>query len=102
MPAMSRVPVKRGGFWKEPDALLAEAGAEGEWIAAKIRIIVVALLLITPFYRYIEYPWVGEYLTGLLVTIAGWIAAVIIFVYLKRGNYTQWIGFAFMEMHASQ
>lgn len=80
-------------FWQKPDALLAEAGAEGEWLAAKIRIVVVALLLITPFIRYIQSPWVPEYLTGLVVTIAGWVFAVFLFYYLKKGRYGAWVGF---------
>lgn len=81
-------------FWNTPDVLLSEAGAEGEWLAARIRIVVVALLLITPFWRYIEYPWVAEYWTGLVITIASWVAAVSVYVYLRRGNYAPWIGFA--------
>ena len=88
----------RVGFWRKPDTLLLEAGSEGEWLAARIRIIVVALLLLTPFYRYIQFPWVGEYLTGLLVTITGWIAAVLIYIYLRRGNYARWIGFASVSL----
>ncbi|HUP87917.1 MAG TPA: GGDEF domain-containing protein [Longimicrobiales bacterium] len=80
-------------FWHEPDALLAEAGAEGEWLAAKIRIVVVALLLITPFYRYYQYPWVGEYFTGLIVTLIGWFLAVALYAFLRAGRYLPSIGF---------
>ena len=79
--------------WQQPDAMLAEAGAEGEWLTAKVRIVVVALLLITPFYRYIQYPWVGEYVTGLAVTLASWVFAVFIYYYLRNGNYSPSIGF---------
>ena len=79
--------------WQKPDHLLVEAGQEGEWIAAKVRIVVVALLLLTPFYRYWEYPWVGEYVTGLIVTIVGWIMAVIIYYWLRSGRYSPSIGF---------
>lgn len=80
-------------LWHKPDALLAEAGAEGEWLAAKIRIVVVALLLITPFYRYYEYPWVGEYFTGLVVTLTGWFLAVVLYAFLRSGRYLSSIGF---------
>lgn len=80
--------------WPKPEALLAEAGAEGEWLTAKVRIVVVALLLITPLYRYIEYPWVTEYLTGLIVTLVGWALAVFIYYFLQNGGYVRWIGFA--------
>ena len=82
-----------GNMWQKPDVMLAEAGAEGEWLTAKVRIVVVALLLITPFYRYIEYPWVGEYKTGLAVTIVGWFLAVFIYYYLRSGRYLPSIGF---------
>lgn len=84
---------KRVRFWTQPDALLAEAGAEGEWLAARIRIVVVALLLITPFYRYIEYPYVPEYLTGLAVTVVAWFMAVAIYLHLRAGRYGPSVGF---------
>ena len=80
-------------IWQKPDAMLAEAGAEGEWLTANVRIVVVALLLITPIYRYLEYPWVGEYQTGLAVTLASWVLAVFIYYYLRNGNYSPSIGF---------
>lgn len=79
---------------KSPDVLLSEAGAEGEWLTARVRVVIVALLILTPIYRYNTFPWIPEYLTGLLVTIAGWIAAVFIYYYLRNGNYVRWIGFA--------
>lgn len=90
-----------GRMWQKPDAMLAEAGAEGEWLAAKVRLVVVALLLITPFYRYIEYPWVGEYFTGLVVTLAGWFLAVAIYFYLRSGRYMQSIGFISASLDVS-
>ena len=80
-------------FWQPPDALLAEAGAEGEWLAAQIRIVVTALLLITPVYRYLESPHVGEYLTGLIVTLAGMVFGIAIYYYLRSGRYVSSIGF---------
>lgn len=80
-------------LWQSPDPLLAEAGAEGEWLAAQIRLVVVALLLITPFYRFIQAPWVGENITGLAVTIIGWIFAVVIYLYLRSGRYAPAVGF---------
>lgn len=90
-----------GSMWQKPDSMLAEAGAEGEWLAAKVRLVVVALLLITPFYRYIEYPWVGEYLTGLIVTLAGWFLAVAIYYYLRSGRYMPSIGFISASLDVS-
>ena len=89
------------GRWQKPDAMLAEAGAEGEWLTAKVRIVVVALLLITPIYRYIEYPWVGEYQTGLAVTIVGWFLAVFIYYFLRSGRYLPSIGFVSAALDVS-
>lgn len=88
-------------FWQKPDSLLAEAGAEGEWLTAQIRIVVVALLVPMPFYRYIEYPWVSEYLTGLVVTIAGWAVAVALYYFLRSGRYLPSIGFASATLDVS-
>lgn len=87
--------------WQKPDTLLAEAGVEGEWLTAQIRIVVVALLLITPLYRYNDSPWVTEYLTGLVVTVAGWALAVAIYYVLRNGGYVRWIGFASAALDVS-
>jgi diguanylate cyclase (GGDEF)-like protein len=81
-------------LWAQPDILLSEAGAEGEWLAARIRIFVLGLLLLTPIYRYASNPAVPEYVTGLLVTLAAAIVALLIYQYLRSGNYVSWIGFA--------
>jgi diguanylate cyclase (GGDEF)-like protein len=94
-------PIQRSRFWDKPDSLLAEAGAEGEWLTARVRIVVVALLIITPLYRYIESPWVGVNRTGLIVTIAGWVTAVLIYFYLRKGLYVRWIGFASAALDVS-
>jgi diguanylate cyclase (GGDEF)-like protein len=95
MPAwVVHAPTEPRSFWTRPDILLSEAGAEGEWLAARIRVVVVTLLLITPLYRYFSYPDVAEYLTGLLVTVAGFVAAIVIYQYLRNGNYAAWVGFA--------
>lgn len=88
-------------MWQKPEAMLAEAGAEGEWLAARVRIVVVALLLITPFYRYIQYPWVGEFVTGLIVTLVGWFLAVAIYYYLRSGRYMPSIGFISVSLDVS-
>jgi two-component system, cell cycle response regulator len=81
-------------FWQPPDPVFVEAGAEGEWAIARLRILIVALLVITPVYRSFRYPEVGEYTWGLVMTGVAGLVAVGIFFYLRRGEYRPWMGFA--------
>ena len=43
-------------FWRGPDAAMLVAGGEGERQVAYVRLLVVALLMITPLYRLIINP----------------------------------------------
>jgi diguanylate cyclase (GGDEF)-like protein len=81
-------------FWQKPDAVFAEAGAEGEWAIARLRILIVALLAVTPFYRFFQDPSSGEYRWGLGVTLTAGAMACALYVYLRRSDYRPWIGFA--------
>lgn len=93
MRAASRAQARIATFWQAPDQVSVEAGSEGEWAVARLRLLIIGLLAITPIYRFIAYPDVGEYRWGLIVTIAsGWMA-VIFYLYLRRGDYKPWIGF---------
>lgn len=81
-------------FWQAPDPVFAEAGAEGEWAIARLRLLIIGLLMITPLYRYLRYPAVGEYRWGLIVTLTSGVLAAGFYYYLRRGDYKPWIGFA--------
>ncbi|HEX2668949.1 MAG TPA: GGDEF domain-containing protein [Gammaproteobacteria bacterium] len=80
-------------FWRGPDAALLVAGGEGERLAARVRVTVVALLLITPIYKIIEYPDNPVFLWGLVVTGVAMVFALAIHLYLRWRPYRAWVGF---------
>jgi two-component system cell cycle response regulator len=80
-------------FWRGPDAALLTAGGEGERLAARVRVTVVALLLITPIYKIIYYPGNPVFLWGLVVTSVAMVVAVGILLYLRWQPYRPWVGF---------
>jgi two-component system cell cycle response regulator len=82
-----------GAFWSRPDAALTAAGVEGEWLVARVRLVVMVLLLITPTWKLIHYPDVPVFVWGFWVTFAGALAAIGIWVLLKRGLWRPWLGF---------
>ncbi len=82
-----------GDFWRGPDAALLASGGEGERLAARVRLVVVALLLITPVYKIIYYPDNPVYFWGLVVNGVAMLFAIAIFVYLRYRPYRAWVGF---------
>jgi diguanylate cyclase (GGDEF)-like protein len=82
-----------GAFWSRRDAALTAAGIEGEWLVARVRLVVMVLLLITPTYKLILYPDVPVFVVGFWVTFAGALAAIGIWLVLKRGLWRPWLGF---------
>ena len=81
-------------LWRGPDAALLVAGGEGERLAARVRVVVVALLLITPVYKIFYYPDNPVFLWGLVITAVAMVFAVAILVYLRYRAYRPWLGFA--------
>ena len=80
-------------FWKAPDAAMLLAGGEGERQVANVRLVVVALLLITPVYRLIQDPSNGENVWGFVVTMIAMLFAIGVRFYLAHRGYRPWLGF---------
>jgi diguanylate cyclase (GGDEF)-like protein len=85
-------------IWHRPDPALAAAGVEGEWLVARVRLVVLTLLLITPTYKLIEYPEVAIFVWGFFVTLIGALAALGIWWVLRRGWWRPWMGFVFSAL----
>jgi two-component system cell cycle response regulator len=81
-------------IWARPDPALATAGIEGEFVVARVRLLAMALLLIAPTWNITHYPEVPIHRTGFAVTLAASIAALLIWLTLRRGRWRPWIGFA--------
>jgi diguanylate cyclase (GGDEF)-like protein len=80
--------------WARPDPALAAAGIEGEVAVARVRVLAMALLMIAPTWNITHYPDVPIHRTGFAVTLTASIAAVAIWLTLRRGRWRRWIGFA--------
>jgi diguanylate cyclase (GGDEF)-like protein len=81
-------------LWARPDPALAAAGIEGEYVVARVRLFAMALLLIGPLWNIVHDPGEPIHVTGLAVTVAASVAALAIWLMLRRGRWWPWIGFA--------
>ena len=90
-----------GRFWRAPDAAMLLAGGEGERQVAVVRVIVVALLLITPVYRLVQNPTNGENIWGFVVTVVAMLFALGVYGYLRRRSYRPWLGFLTSSVDSS-
>jgi diguanylate cyclase (GGDEF)-like protein len=80
--------------WVRPDPALAAAGIEGEFVVARVRLLAMALLMLAPTWNLIHHPEDPIHVTGFSVTLAASIAALAIWLTLRRGRWWPWIGFA--------
>lgn len=81
-------------FWQAPDAASVDAGAEGEWLVARLRVLVMVLLLFVPIGNILSDPRSPTYRTGLAITLVALALSVALYVRLRRGGYRPWQGFA--------
>jgi hypothetical protein len=88
-------------FWQRPDPALAAAGVEGEWLVARVRLFAVTLLLITPTYKLIQYPQIPVFVWGFWVTFSAALAALGIWIALRRRFWRPWLGFASSTLDVS-
>jgi diguanylate cyclase (GGDEF)-like protein len=88
-------------FWQRPDPALAAAGVEGEWLVARVRLFAVTLLLITPTYKLIQYPQIPVFVWGFWVTFGAALAALGIWLALRRKFWRPWLGFASSTLDVS-
>lgn len=66
--------------------------SEGEWLLARVRIVVTLLLLITPAWKVIHYPQVPIFFWGFWITAFAASSAVVILLVLHRYGYHPLIG----------
>jgi diguanylate cyclase (GGDEF)-like protein len=80
--------------WHRPDHTLEAAGVEGEIVVARIRVLVMALLLIAPIWNLATDPTEPMFVTGFIVTLVAALISVAIWRAILRGRSRAWIGFA--------
>ena len=81
-------------IWSRPDPALADAGIEGEYVVARVRLAAMLLLLIAPTWNLIHYRDQPIHTAGFTVTLLAAITSAAIFILLRRGGWRPWVGFA--------
>ncbi len=81
-------------IWGRPDPALAAAGVEGESVVARVRLVAMALLMISPTWSLIRRPHEAIHVTGFAVTLTASIIAALIWLSLRRGRWRPWVSFA--------
>lgn len=76
------------------DALLADAGASGELLVARIRLSISVLLLLIPISNSGFALLTTEQLVGLVMTTATVAIAAVVYLLVRRERYVPWLGFA--------
>ncbi len=73
-------------FWRDPDPVLADAGANGEHLIARVRVLVTLLLLTVPLTNLLVNPHVKENRIGLTVAVCASALAIITWLLVRRGR----------------
>lgn len=81
-------------LWSSPDKLLVEAGASGEMLVARIRLLLTSILLLIPIASLWHEQDAWENLVGLAVTLAAFFVALAWFRMVRGGIARSWVGLA--------
>lgn len=81
------------GYWSPPDPLLVDAGASGEFLVAKVRLVLISLVTLIPIYNVIVTPYLIEAWVGLASSLGAFLFAGIVWAVVRRGYYRPWLGF---------
>jgi two-component system cell cycle response regulator len=89
--------VKKASLWhrliEPPDELLIEAGASGELLVARIRLLVTCILLLIPIIGAWRQESRLESLVGFGVTLTAVLMAIAVYVMVSRDIRRKWLGF---------
>lgn len=80
-------------FWAQPDALLTMAGATGELLVAKIRLLLTTVLLLIPVTNMVLASNPRESLVGLGLTATAFLLSVALYWVVGRDFNRPWLGF---------
>lgn len=80
-------------FWHGPGPIMLAAGADGEILIARLRALIVALILIAPTYKIIVSPGYPVYFWGFWIAVFGAVEAAFVLAILRWWEYRPWLGF---------
>ncbi|HEV8123511.1 MAG TPA: GGDEF domain-containing protein [Gemmatimonadales bacterium] len=76
---------------RPPDPLMLDAGAEGEILVARIRLLLTALLVLIPLFAVPSNTSI-ETLIGLGTALAAFLLAISVYLLVRQGFYRPWLG----------
>ena len=88
--ARGRVPL---GLWQVPDPFLLDAGASGELLVARIRLLLTLIILLIPVQSLLREPGLREHFVGIAATLAAVACAAFLLWLVRRELYRPWLGF---------
>jgi diguanylate cyclase (GGDEF)-like protein len=80
-------------FWQPTDTFLLSAGAKGELLIARIRLLLTSLLLLIPLNAYASHPEARENYIGITVALASVAFALAVYIAVRREHHRPWLGF---------
>ena len=89
-------PRSRGQFWEEPEQYLLDAGNEGERVIARVRMALVAVLLLVPLTNLLLAAATArsQHLAGLFVTLGAFGPSAGIYYMVQRDQRQRWLPLA--------
>ncbi|MDX1631200.1 MAG: GGDEF domain-containing protein [Thermoanaerobaculia bacterium] len=82
-----------GGLWQAPDPQLMAAGRGGELLVARVRLVLLGLLLTIPLVQLLAVGDLEEAGLGLALIVAAFPVAVVIHSLARRRRGYPWLGF---------
>jgi len=84
-----------GSLWSRPDPVLANAGVAGEFLVAKVRLFLAAVLLLIPVINALFFPVdPKEGLVGLGLASGTFLLSAIVYAMISREYNPSWLSFA--------
>lgn len=74
------------------DPLLLQAGAAGELVVARIRLLLTGALLTVPVISFLLNPRDHEHYVGVGITLCATLVALLVYMIVQRGLYRPWVG----------
>jgi diguanylate cyclase (GGDEF)-like protein len=81
------------GIWQAPDPFLLDAGASGELLVARIRLLLTLIILAIPVQSLLSEPGLREHFVGVAATLGAVAFAAFLLWLVRRELYRPWLGF---------
>ena len=82
----------RNTLWSDPDPLLTAAGASGEFLVAKVRLLLTAVLMLIPVANLLLGANSFERAVGFSLTSTAVVISLIVYLMIERGFNRPWLG----------